>query len=122
MVASAVDSQDFIFQTLPDKAIRTPIRTFARLRGQGSNESLTDGTRFPVGTSTVFFEAEDMSGHVAGAQLAGDVATCTVQLTVPDICESLGNYCGEHGDCQPETGECTCESSARCTCIWFARF
>lgn len=117
MVASAVDSQDFVFQTLPDKAIRTPIRTFARLLGQDSNQTWTDSTRFPVGTSIVYFEAEDLSGHVAGEQLAGDVATCAVTVSVPDICEQLGNYCGEHGDCQPDTGRCTCKSSPRCTRI-----
>ena len=42
-----------------------------------------------------------MSGHVAGAQLAGDVATCAVVVALLDICAELGNYCGEHGNCQP---------------------
>lgn len=105
IVASAVDRQDFIFQTLADNAIRTPIRTFARLASgpepsEGHNVTLTDTTRYPVGTSTVFFEAEDMSG---------DVATCAVGVTVLDICEALGNYCGEHGVCQPDTGDCICK-------------
>ena len=53
MAASAVDRQDFIFQTFGGNAIRTPIRTFARLGEQDSNVSWTDSTRFPVGTSHV---------------------------------------------------------------------
>ena len=112
MVASAVDRQDFIFQTLADNAVRTPIRSYVRLSGQGSsggNIPWTNSTRFPVGTSAVLFEAEDMSGHVAGTELAGDVGTCSVAVTVLDICEELGDYWGENGVCQPDTGACACQ-------------
>ena len=69
----------------------------------------TNNTRFPVGTSAVLFEAEDMSGHVAGTELAGDVGTCSVAVTVLDICAELGDYCGENGVCQPDTGACACK-------------
>lgn len=58
----------------------------------------------------VFFEAEDMSGHVGGAVLPGDKATCTVDIAVLDICEELGEYCGARGTCQPDTGACVCKS------------
>lgn len=62
-----------------------------------------------------------MSGHVAGAQLAGDVATCAVVVALLDICAELGNYCGEHGNCQPGTGNCICKWCKDIVrCIWSA--
>ena len=115
MVATATDDQDFVFQALSNAAIRTPIESKAMLGGveaTGANQSWTDSTEFPVGTSTVYFEAEDMSGHVGGATATGRKTTCSVSVSLLDICTELssgGDYCGQFGDCQPKTGACVCK-------------
>ena len=122
--ATATDDQDFIFQSLSSSAIlsieslallgpRQPGHASRALIGPatGTNESWTGSTEFPVGTSTVFFEAEDMRGHVGGATATGRKSTCSVNLALLDICaefSSGGGYCGVNGECQPETGVCSC--------------